>query len=168
LGRFITLAAPALGVAALFLSLSWLGVFRMVPDWARLALLALFAIGFAASLWPLARLRAPSRSEVDTRLEAENRISNQAISSQDDQIEDADPVARALWLEHRRRMAAKIGALETGIPRSSLPQRDPWGLRVSRRPVAVCRVLLLLFGAGRTPRRRLRQPCPHRITRCPD
>jgi uncharacterized protein (TIGR02302 family) len=138
-GRFITLAAPALGVAALFLSLSWLGVFRMVPDWARLALLALFAIGFAASLWPLARLRAPSRSEVDTRLEAENRISNQAISSQDDQIEDADPVARTLWLEHRRRMAAKIGALETGIPRSSLPQRDPWGLRAA--------VGLLLFVA---------------------
>lgn len=139
LGRFITLAAPALGVAALFMSLSWLGVFRMVPDWARLALLALFAIGFVASLWPLARLRAPSRNEVDTRLETENRISNQAISSQDDQIEDSDPVARALWLEHRRRMAAKIGALETGIPRSSLPQRDPWGLRVA--------VGLLLFVA---------------------
>jgi hypothetical protein len=61
LGRFITLAAPGLGVLALFLSLSWFGVFRMVPDWARLALLALFAIGFAVSLWPLARLRAPSR-----------------------------------------------------------------------------------------------------------
>ncbi|WP_394691710.1 TIGR02302 family protein [Hoeflea sp.] len=139
LGRAITLAAPALGVTALFLSLSWFGVFRMVPDWARLALLALFAIGFVASLWPLARLRAPTRAEVDARLEAENRISNQAISIQDDQIEDADPVAHALWLEHRRRMAAKIGALETGIPRSSLPQRDPWGLRVA--------VGLLLFVA---------------------
>jgi uncharacterized protein (TIGR02302 family) len=139
LGRFITLAAPGLGVLALFLSLSWFGVFRMVPDWARLALLALFAIGFAVSLWPLARLRAPSRAEVDTRLEAENRISNQAISSQDDEIEDTNPVARALWLEHRRRMAAKIGALETGIPRSSLPQRDPLGLRVA--------VGLLLFVA---------------------
>lgn len=131
LGRAITLAAPALGVAALFLSLSWFGVFRMVPDWARLALLVLFAVGFVISLWPLARLRTPSRREIDARLEAENRISNQAISSQDDKIEDADPVARALWLEHRRRMAAKIGALETGIPRSSLPQRDPWGLRVA-------------------------------------
>ncbi len=49
LGRAITLAAPALGVAALFLSLSWFGVFRMVPDWARLALLVLFAVGFVIS-----------------------------------------------------------------------------------------------------------------------
>jgi uncharacterized protein (TIGR02302 family) len=131
LGRLITLSAPGLGVAALFLSLSWFGVFRMVPDWLRLALLGLFIAGFAVSLWPLTRYRAPTRAETDARLEAENRISNQAIASQDDLIEADDPVARALWLEHRRRMAERIGVLETGLPRSSLPSRDPWGLRVA-------------------------------------
>ncbi|WP_420407389.1 TIGR02302 family protein [Hoeflea sp.] len=138
-GRLLTLAAPALGVIALFLSLSWFGVFRMVPDWIRIGLLAVFALGFVASLWPLSRFRNPSREEIDTRLEAENRIANQAIASQDDEIAASDPVARALWVEHRRRMAARIGALESGIPRSTLPQRDPWGLRVA--------VGLLLFVA---------------------
>ena len=33
LGRLLTLSAPLLGVAALYLSLSWFGVFRIVPDW---------------------------------------------------------------------------------------------------------------------------------------
>ncbi|MEQ8308977.1 MAG: TIGR02302 family protein [Hoeflea sp.] len=138
-GRFITLAAPAIGVVALFLSLSWFGVFRIVPDWIRIVLLVVFALGLAASLWPLGRFRSPSREEVDARLEGENRIANQAIASQDDEIAASDPVSRALWIEHRRRMAARIGQLETGIPRSSLPQRDPWGLRVA--------VALLLFVA---------------------
>jgi len=141
LGRIITLSAPLLGVAALYLSASWFGIFRIVPDWLRLSLLALFGIGLLASLWPLFRFRMPTRAEIDTRLEAENRIVNQAIATQDDSIEASDPFARALWEEHRRRMAQKIGTLETGIPRSTLPTRDPWGIRV-----AVALLLFVAFG----------------------
>ncbi|OCW58326.1 hypothetical protein AWJ14_21550 [Hoeflea olei] len=141
LGRLLTLAAPLLGVVALYLSLSWFGIFRMVPDWLRLVLLGLFVAGLAASIWPLTRFRAPGRAEIDERLEAENRILNQAIATQDDTIAATDPFARALWEEHRRRMARSIGTLETGLPRSSLPQRDPWGLRV-----ALALLLFVAFG----------------------
>ena len=141
LGRLLTLSAPLLAVVALYFSFSWFGIFRIVPDWFRLLLLGLFGLGFIASLWPLFRFTPPSRAEIDTRLEAENRIANQAIATQDDRIEADDPFARALWEEHRRRMAGKIGALETGIPRSSLPQRDPWGLRV-----ALALLLFVAFG----------------------
>ena len=139
LGRLITLSAPLLGIIALYLSVSWFGIFRIVPDWLRLVLLAVFAVGLLVSFWPLTRFRQPSRAEIDARLEAENRIANQAITTQDDKIEATDPFARALWEEHRRRMAGKIGALETGLPRSNLPLRDPWGMRVA--------VGLLLFVA---------------------
>ena len=141
LGRLLTLSAPLLGVLALYFSLSWFGVFRIAPNWLRLTLLALFCLGFLASLWPLIRFRSPSRAEIDERLESENHIVNQAIATQDDTIEADDPFARALWQEHRRRMAEKIGPLETGIPRSSLPQRDPWGIRV-----AVALLLFVAFG----------------------
>ncbi|MDP2733865.1 MAG: hypothetical protein Q8O63_12295, partial [Hoeflea sp.] len=48
LGRIITLSAPLLGLAALFLSFSWLGIFRIVPDWLRLTLLGLFCLGLLA------------------------------------------------------------------------------------------------------------------------
>lgn len=141
LGRIITLAAPLLGLAALFLSFSWLGLFRVVPDWLRLAILGLFCLGLLASLWPFARFRSPRRAEIDARLEAQNHIANQAIATQDDRIAATDPLARALWEEHRSRMAQKIGALETGLPRSSLPARDPWGVRV-----AVALLLFVAFG----------------------
>lgn len=141
LGRLLTLSAPLLGVAALYLSLSWFGVFRIVPDWLRLVSLGLFGLGFLAALRPLLGFRQPSGQEIDERLEAQNRIANQAITTQDDTIEATDPFARALWLEHRRRMAEKIGTLEAGIPRSSLPERDPWGIRV-----AVALLLFVAFG----------------------
>ncbi|WP_417413048.1 TIGR02302 family protein [Hoeflea sp.] len=141
LGRLLALSAPLLGLIALYLSLSWFGVFRIVPDWLRLTGLGLFSLGFLAALRPLIGFKQPSRQEIDERLEAENRIANQAIATQDDTIEGSDPFARALWQEHRRRMAATIGPLETGIPRSSLPQRDPWGIRV-----AVALLLFVAFG----------------------
>jgi len=140
-GRLLTLSAPLLGVLALYFSLSWFGVFRIVPNWLRLTLLGLFCLGLLASLWPLLRFRSPDRAEIDERLEADNQIANQAIAAQDDTIEADDPFARALWHEHRRRMAEKIGALETGIPRSSLPQHDPWGIRA-----AVALLLFVAFG----------------------
>ncbi|MEM5492758.1 TIGR02302 family protein [Hoeflea sp. AS16] len=141
LGRLLTLSAPLLAVIALYFSFSWFGIFRIVPDWVRLTLLGLFGLGFIASLWPLLRFTPPTRTEIDERLEAENRIANQAIATQDDTISATDPFARALWEEHRRRMAGKIGTLETGIPRSSLPRRDPWGIRV-----AVALLLFVAFG----------------------
>jgi uncharacterized protein (TIGR02302 family) len=141
LGRILTLSAPLLAVAALYFSFSWFGIFRLVPDWLRLLLLGLFGLGFIASLWPLLRFKPPTRAEIDERLEAENRIANQAITTQDDTISATDPFARALWDEHRRRMAKKIGTLETGIPRSSLPERDPWGIRV-----AIALLLFVSFG----------------------
>lgn len=141
LGRLITLAAPLFGIIAVFMSMSWFGIFRIVPDWLRLMLLGLFAVGLLASIWPLTRFRSPARGEIDARLEAENKIANQAIATQDDRIEAADPFARALWEEHRRRMAQQIGALETGLPRSSLPMRDPWGIRV-----AITLLLFVAFG----------------------
>lgn len=140
-GRFLGLAAPALGITAIFLSLSWFGVFRLVPDWLRLTLLFGFGLALIASLLPLGRYRSPALSDIDARLEAENRIANQAIAAQDDSVASSDPLARILWEEHRRRMAQKIGALETGLPRTNLPARDPWGLRV-----AIGLLLFVAFG----------------------
>jgi hypothetical protein len=65
-------------------------------------------------------------------------------------------------------MAAKIGALETGIPRSSLPQRDPLGLRV-----AVGLLLFVAFfysysGQAGRPGDAFVSHVRTEITRCPD
>src|SRR5688572_10528393 len=47
------LVLPLVIVLGLFLSLSWFGLFRVIPDMARLAILAIFALAAIASLSPL-------------------------------------------------------------------------------------------------------------------
>lgn len=134
-------AAPLAGFVALFFILSWFGIFRLVPDWARIALLIVIGIGAILSIWPLTRVIRPDARGIDRRLEEKNRIVHQAIGAQDDHLGNDDPFARALWAEHQRRMASQIGELSAGTPRSKLPDRDPYGLRV-----AIALLLVTAFG----------------------
>ena len=39
--------------------------------------------------------------------------------------------AEALWREHQRRMAASLGGVGGDLPRTRVPERDPWGLRAA-------------------------------------
>ncbi|MHB2267830.1 TIGR02302 family protein [Aliihoeflea sp. PC F10.4] len=128
--RLWPLVLPLLTVISLFVSLSWLGVFRLMPDWPRLALVAFFAIAALAALWPLRGFRRPSAQEIDRRIEHTNALRHAPLRSQDDQLSDADdPFAAALWAEHRKRLAAKLKGLHGELPRARIPERDPWALR---------------------------------------
>jgi len=49
-------------LVALFLALSWLGLWQALPRVARMGGVAAFAIGFIVALAPLARLRRPVRT----------------------------------------------------------------------------------------------------------
>ena len=49
--RLWPLVLPILLVASLFVSLSWLGLFRAAPDWLRLGLAVLFALAVALLAW---------------------------------------------------------------------------------------------------------------------
>ena len=132
LERAWPLALPLLVIASLFLSLSWLGVFRLLPDVARFGLLALLGLAFLALLVPLRRYRSPTADEVDRRLEGFNRLAHTPLLVQSDQPTGAeDGFSRALWREHQKRMAARLGELGADLPRTSVPARDPWGLRVA-------------------------------------
>ncbi len=120
---------PALGVIALFVSLSWFGYFRWVPDWLRIASLVLFAGLLIGSLFTFRGLRLPDRPDALRRLEKENRIIHQALAVQSDRLEQGDAFARALWQRHKARMAAKVEAIRATAPRPATPKLDPFGLR---------------------------------------
>src|SRR5690606_28794766 len=68
------LVLPLLLVVSLFVSLSWLGVFRLLPDIARLALAAGFVVAALASLYPLRFYRHPTAGEIDRRIERANKL----------------------------------------------------------------------------------------------
>ncbi|MDE1991798.1 MAG: TIGR02302 family protein [Rhizobiaceae bacterium] len=122
------LLLPA-SILALFLSAAWFGIFRISPDLLRLALLAVFAIGFVTSLFPLRRLRWPTVAQADRLLEERNGLPHQPVTVQEEEPAFDTPFAQALWREHQARMAAKIAALDAGLPRPDIARYDRFALR---------------------------------------
>ncbi|WP_049732449.1 TIGR02302 family protein [Rhizobium ecuadorense] len=120
---------PVLAVIALYLSASWFGVFRSVPDWLRILLLIAFAAAFLVSLLPLRSLRWPGVAEADRMLEERNGLPHQPVTVQEDEPAFDTPFARALWREHQTRMAEKIAALDAGLPRPDIAAHDRFALR---------------------------------------
>ncbi|HMQ58185.1 MAG TPA: TIGR02302 family protein, partial [Rhizobiaceae bacterium] len=147
LERFAGRVLPLIVVVALFAIVSWFGLFRIVPDWARIGIGALFALAALAMLLPLFGVRMPKRLETDKRLEADNRLSHRPISTQDEALARSDdPFARALWAEHQRRMATQIIGVEAIRPRTDIPRRDPFGLRA-----VVALLLVTAFAYSHAP-----------------
>ena len=130
LERLWPLILPPIVIVSLFLSLSWLGLFRVMPDTARLAVSALFAASFFAALYPLRFFRLPISAEVDRRIERANALEHTPVLVQTDRLAGReDGFSTALWREHQRRMAERLGNVAGDLPRTSIPERDPWALR---------------------------------------
>lgn len=128
--RLWPLLLPLLIVTSLYLTVAWFGLFRLVPDWARIAAAAMFTFAAFASLWPLTRFRLPKAVEIDQRIERVNELQHTPVSAQTDKLAGArDPFADALWREHKSRIAKNLGQLSGGLPKTSVPERDPWGTR---------------------------------------
>ncbi|MGX5840216.1 TIGR02302 family protein [Mesorhizobium sp. ArgA1] len=124
------LLLPLLIVVSLFLTLSWLGLFPRLPDIARIVLVAAFGIATLAALYPLRFFKLPSAAEVDRRIEAANQLQHSPVLVQTDRPSGKESIfSQALWREHQKRMAEKLGSLGADLPRTRVPERDPWGLR---------------------------------------
>ena len=68
--RLWPLLLPSIITAALLITLSWAGLFRALPEMARIGFLSALGVGFIASLWPLRAFRFPSSAEITARIEA--------------------------------------------------------------------------------------------------
>ncbi len=139
--RLWPLMLPALCVVALFLTVSWLGLWPLFGSVAQWVVLAAFACAFLASLYPLSNFRPPDREAVDSRIEVKTELLHRPVTAQSDNLADIagsdNPFAKALWEESRKRAAAKLDNLKAGLPVPSVAKRDPYALRSV--------VVLLLF-----------------------
>lgn len=120
---------PLVTVALLFLSVSWLGLFRLMPVWLHVAALLGFASSGIFLATRLFQLHWPSTGEADRMLEERNGLKHQAIRVQEDRPATGTPFATALWQEHQKRMARMVGGLSTGSPKPDIARHDPYGLR---------------------------------------
>lgn len=116
-----------------FLTLSWLGLWLDAPPLWRGIGIALFAAAFLISLWPLARLRMPSRTQALDRLDRDTGLKHGPARVLDDSLAlgSADPGTRALWSLHRRRAEEAVGRMRVAPPQPDMPRRDRYALRAA-------------------------------------
>ncbi|WP_428673926.1 DUF4175 family protein, partial [Roseibium sp.] len=136
---------PVLVVAGMFVGVSWLGLWLVLPAWAGPVGIAGFA---AAALWSardLFRLSWPSRPEALDRVEKASGYTHRPLTTlEDDLTVGADnPESRAIWALHQRRTAEALAAIRSKAPDPQAFRRDPWALRV----VAAC-VLVVGFSTA--------------------
>jgi len=120
-----------LGVAGLFLVVSLLGVWPLLPQPAHVALLSAFALGGLAALVYAARVRFPTHEDAVRRIERVSGIPHRPASSYEDTItaNADDPRTSAIWQAHRARLAAALSRLRVGKPHPRADRADPIALR---------------------------------------
>lgn len=120
-----------LGVAGLFLLVSLLGVWPLLPQTAHLALLGAFGIAALAALVFAVRVRFPTHDEGVRRIERVSGVPHRPASSYDDTItaNAEDPRTNAIWQAHRARLAAALSRLRVGKPHPRADRADPIALR---------------------------------------
>jgi uncharacterized protein (TIGR02302 family) len=122
-----------LAIILLFLTLSWFGLWLDASPLWRTIGLGLFVAAFLLSLWPIMRLRMPSRTRALDRLDRDTGLSNGPARVLDDTLAlgSSDPGTRALWSLHRRRAEEAIGRMRVSLPRPDMPKRDRYALRAA-------------------------------------
>jgi len=128
---FWPVASPFIGLAALFAIVSWFGLWRVVSDPVRYAILLAFAVGLGLCFWRVRWLAAPTRNAALARVETATGVEHRPATAFGDRIGVGarDSVAEALWAAHRHRLLAALDRLKTGVPSPGLVRRDPLALR---------------------------------------
>ncbi len=141
------LLLPVLSVISLFLIVSWFGVWALLNDYVRIGFVLVFVGALLLALWNLRKLQFPTGADVDVRIEKASYLEHRPVTAQEDSRSDVtggdDPFAKALWEEHRRRMAQSLSGLKSGTPSPKVAHRDPFAIRA-----LLFLTLFVAFGAG--------------------
>lgn len=135
----------AASVVAIFLSLSWFGLWPVLPDSVRFLAVGLLIAAMVASFVWLLRTPKPTHKAAIKRVETASNLSGQPLLALEDApFDDRDPHAMALWRAHQSAMAQKVEKLTGGPPAPRTERFDPWALRA---PVLLA-LVVAFFVAG--------------------
>jgi hypothetical protein len=131
--RLFRAAAPAAGI---FLAYVAVAIFGLGNNWlfAVVLLLALAALG-----WEITQLRAPTRADIDGRIEAASGLRHRPLAALEDSPATKSPDGEAIWRLHQARAAASLTYARAGWPVPFAAAWDPLSLRA---------LLLLLLAVG--------------------
>ncbi len=118
-------------VIGLFLTVSWLGFWLLLPPLGRAAGLVAFLALAVAAIIPLAFLRLPAAAEALRRLDRGSGIQHRPATTLADElaVTPSDPYSLALWQAHVARTLAAARAFKAGWPSPRLSVRDPYAVR---------------------------------------
>ncbi|MBV1706989.1 MAG: TIGR02302 family protein [Hyphomicrobiales bacterium] len=123
--------AALLVLAGLFFSLSYAGLWLMLPRLGRIIGVVAFGFTGLAILVQGARLRWPGTPERLSRLDRDSGSAHHPASGLVDALANpsADQATGELWAMHLRRLARAASAIRVKPPRSPLARLDPFALR---------------------------------------
>ena len=118
-------------LAAMFLTLSWLGLWLELPRWGRMIGLAGFALALAVVLVRVVRTKRASRNEALSRLDRDSGVKHRPATALSDSLANAgsDPATLALWNLHRQRLQKAAASLKLALPSPRMVDRDRYALR---------------------------------------
>ena len=118
---------PVLTVVGLFVALSWFGLWRILPDFARIGVLVLFGAALLYTLSRFFNLRFPDEPSAVHKVEVDSGLAHRPASGLRDSLSAVsdDPAAQALWAEHRKRQLAQMQRLHVDAPKPEMARRDP-------------------------------------------
>ena len=133
-------------LVALFLAVSWLGVWVALPHVARIVGVVLFVAALVTVLVQGVRTRRPGRRDALARLDRDSGDRHHPVSASQDNLANAgtDPITQALWDVHRRRLETALSRVEVAAPSPRLVDRDRYALRAA----AVLALAAAAFVAG--------------------
>jgi uncharacterized protein (TIGR02302 family) len=121
---------PPLAIIALFLGVSWLGLWQDAPRWARIVGTSLFFIALIASLKGFLKLRPVAMETARMRLDRESGIAHRPVEAVSDRLGSSDSAeAKALWALHQKRALAAVESLKVPKPDPAMRRLDPKALR---------------------------------------
>lgn len=122
---------PIPSLIAAFAGLALANLLPHLPGWLHLIVLAAFAAALLWHLPRLGRLRWPDAAAGRRRLEQASGLRHGPLQALADGLATGrdDPVARALWDAHRRRLRQALARLGLPLPGPVMARQDPLGLR---------------------------------------
>ena len=116
-----------------YASLSWLGVWVILPIWLKIIALCLFAFAACFILLRGFRLQLPEIDEAVDRVESVSGVSHRPLTASLDQPAGDNGALNspqnALWHAHQSRIQDQLSKLKAGWPNPFMQKHDPYALR---------------------------------------
>jgi uncharacterized protein (TIGR02302 family) len=143
-----------LSILGIFVAISWLDLWVLMPGYLHLALLGVFGVGLAATLiWKFRGVSRPADDDVKRRLERDSDLAHRPLTAVEDELATGfgDAESRRLWQTHQRRMRERLDALRVKAPKAGWGRQDHYGLRA----VVAMALFIAIMAAGGDANHRL-------------